>query len=161
MRRTPEWVQSGTAVIITFEFFLYPLSILLLYFLFEGLARFLAGLITSEVVPSLPAVLVFKSIALLERKRTRDELSELPLDRFERLPGDKIRITSAQAKAGWNASVTISIDGRWYELEAEERASGQLSYVYLLRPAPIGKILRRIEHYQIPSAVKTNERVKT
>lgn len=61
MNGRPEWVQSGGVAIITFEFFLYPLSLLLLYLGLEGFLRFAAGITASEVVPSLPVVFASRS----------------------------------------------------------------------------------------------------
>ena len=68
-------------------------------------------------------------------------------DAVERLPDTRIRIASAAVKAGWNSSVTISIDGRWFEVEREEHAQPPHPYVYILRPAPPGKVLRGYQEY--------------
>ena len=68
-------------------------------------------------------------------------------DAVERLPDGRIRIASAAVKAGWNSSVTIGIDGQWFEVEREEQAQPPRPYVYVLRPAPPGKILRGYQQY--------------
>lgn len=151
MRGTAEWVQSGTAVIITIEFLIYPLSLLLAYLAIEGLVRFAAGMITSEVVPSLPVVLGYNFITGLQRRREMARLRSLPPDQWQVLPAEKIQIASAQAKPGWTAVATIAIGERWYEVESERSGPAPLSWVYVLRPAPAGKILRRLEHYDPPS----------
>jgi hypothetical protein len=52
LRRAPEAVQSGVIILTTMEFFLYPLSILLLYFALEGAARCVSSAITSTIVPA-------------------------------------------------------------------------------------------------------------
>lgn len=148
MNGQAEWVQSGSAAIVTFEFFLYPLSLLLLYFMFEGLLRFAAGIATSEVVPSLPVVLAFKAMETVEKRREIKHILSLPPDRVEMLPNGNVRIASALHKAGWDASITIGLDDRWYEVEREMQENGPLPWVYLLRPSPIGKIFRRVEQYE-------------
>lgn len=150
---TSEAVQSGTAVLITLEFLMYPVSLIVLYFFCEGLVRFAAGVTSSEVVPSLPVVLVFKLVQIRERRRHATYLRSLPCDRVESLPDYRIRISSALPKSGWNSSITISIADRWLEVESQQIATGPLPYVYLLRPAPEGKILRRLEQYEPPPLV--------
>jgi len=150
MRGTAEWVQSGTAVIITLEFFLYPLSLLLAYLAIEGFIRFAAGMITSEVVPSLPVTLGYKIMARMQRSNQMARLRSLPPDQFQALAAEKIQIASAQPKPGWTAMVTIAIGERWYELESERSGAAPFSWVYVLRPAPAAKILRRLEHYDPP-----------
>ena len=151
MRGTAEWVQSGAAVIITIEFFFYPFSLLLAYLAVEGFVRFAAGIITAEVVPSLPVVLGYKVIARLHRRKETARLRSLPADQFQILAAEKVQIASAQAKPGWTAMATIVIGERWYEIESERSAPAPLSWIYVLRPAPAGKILRRMERYDPPS----------
>lgn len=68
-------------------------------------------------------------------------------DAIERLSGDRLRISSAAVKTGWNASATIGIDGKWFEVEREEHAQPPRPYVYFLRPTPPGKILRGYQEY--------------
>ena len=147
MTGTPEWFQSGTAVLITFEFLLYPISLILLYLAVEGVVRFAAGVITSEAVPTLPVWLGFKLIQLRQRRKQVRRLNSLPPDRFEVLSDQRLRISSTLPKAGWNGSITISIDDRWYEIESEGVGSAPCRYTYVLRPASPGKILRRLERY--------------
>jgi hypothetical protein len=154
LRGTAEWVQSGTAVIITVEFFLYPLSLLLVYLAIEGFARFAAGIVTSEVVPSLPIVLGWKIIAGLQTRREMARLRSLPPDQLQVLPAEKLEIASAQPKPGWTASATIAIGEHWYEVESERSGPAPLSWIYVLRPAPAGKILRRLERYDPPSTAR-------
>jgi hypothetical protein len=145
-----EWVQSGGAAIITIEFFLYPLSFLLLYFMLEGFLRFAAGIAASEVVPSLPVALAVKSLEAVKKRQDAKQALSLPPDRVEILPDGHVRIASALRKSGWSASITICIDNGWYEVEREMRADEPRSWVYVLRLSPIGKIFRRVEQYECP-----------
>ena len=52
--------EAVLTVLIVLEFLLHPLSLFLLYLAFEGAVRFIGGLVTSEVVPSLLVFLWFK-----------------------------------------------------------------------------------------------------
>lgn len=142
--------STGEAVVnifIVFEFLFHPLPFFLLYLAFEGAVRFIGSLITAEIVPSLLVVLFFKLSASLSRSISRQRRGAPAEDAVERLPGDRIRIASAAVKAGWNSSITIGIDGRWFEVEREEHAQPPRPYVYFLRPAPPGKILRGYQEY--------------
>ena len=160
MNGRPEWVQSGGAAIITFEF-LYPLSFLLLYFCIEGFLRFAAGIAASEVVPSLPVVCAFKiADAARKRRETKQQLSLAP-DQVEVLPDGHLRVSAALPKPRWNATITIGIGNRWYEVEREMRASEPRSWVYVLRPSPVGKIFRRVERYECPPNYSSSEDAQT
>jgi hypothetical protein len=121
--------------------------LLLAYFAIEGFVRFAAGVITSEVVPSLPIVLGYKIIAGSQRRKEMARLRSLPPDQLQALSADKIQIASAQPKPGWTTMATITIGERWYEIESERSGPAPLSWIYVLRPAPAGKILRRLERY--------------
>src|SRR6185312_4821858 len=102
MNGQAEWVQSGSAAIRTFEFFLYPLSLLLLYFTFECLLRFAAGIATSAAVPSFPVVLASKAMETVEKTLEIKNILALPPDRVDMLPDGNVRIASALHKAGWD-----------------------------------------------------------
>ena len=142
--------STGEALInifIVFEFLFHPLPFFLLYLAFEGAIRFIGSLITAEIVPSLLVVLFFKLSASMSRSISRQRMGAPVEDAVERLPDNRIRIASAAVKAGWNSSITIGIDGEWFEVEREEHAQPPRPHVYFLRPAPPGKILRGYQQY--------------
>lgn len=148
-------VQAGATVVVLLEFFIHPLPALCTYLSIEGLVRFMAGLTAGEVLPSLPVVLAFKIKTFVEQ-RDRKKQDEPPVpDTLENCSDGCLRITSARDKANWNASITISVDGQWFEVErAEATGASPRIYVYCLRPAPLGKILRGYEEYDVASAVR-------
>ena len=84
-------------------------------------------------------------------------------DAVEWLQDSRIRIAFAAVKSGWNATLTIGINGQWFEVEREEQAQPPRPYVYVLRPAPTGKILRAYQEYDVapPDApeIKTPGRI--
>jgi hypothetical protein len=139
--------EAVVTVLVVFEFLFQPLSFFLAYLALEGAVRFIGSLITSEIVPSLLVFLFFKISASTSRSISRQRSGPPVEDAVDLLPYDRIRIASAAVKAGWNSSVTIGIDGRWFEVEREERAQPPRPYVYFLRPAPPGKILRGYQEY--------------
>lgn len=142
--------STGEAVItalVVLEFLFHPLSFFLLYVALEGAVRFIGSFITAEVVPSLFVFLLFKIFDSTSQSIRRRRAGPPVADTLERLMDGRIRISSAAPKDGWNSSVTIGIDGQWFELEREEHAQPPRPYVYVLRPAPPGKILRGYQEY--------------
>ncbi len=139
--------EAVVTVLVVFEFLFHPLSSFLLYLAFEGAVRFIGSLVTAEIVPSLVVVLLFKLSDSTSRSISQRRMDPPVEDAVERLPASRIRIASSAVKAGWNASVTIGIDGEWFEVEREAHAQPPRPYVYFLRPAPPGKILRGYQEY--------------
>jgi hypothetical protein len=148
-----EAVQAGVAVIITLEYLIHPLSFFLLYLAVEGLTRFMGGLAATVVVPNLLLSLYFRSVSSISRIRARRQAATQPADTLDHLPDGVIRIASFQAKDGWNASMTIGIGGQWLEVEREEHGPSPRPFVYILRPASPGKILRGFREYDATAAV--------
>jgi hypothetical protein len=138
--------QAIAGIVIALEYLLHPLSLFLLYLAIEGFIRFVGGLVTGEVVPSLAVSLFFQASSLFVRLRAH-RAAPLVADFLEHLPEGRVRIASAEEKAQWNASLTIGLGGQWFEVEREETGISPRSFVYILRPVLPGKILRRYEEY--------------
>jgi len=134
--------QAIIAFIVFLDFLIHPLSLLLLYLAIEGFVRFAGGMIAGEIVPNLLVSLYFKTADSASRRRTPPVA-----DIADRLPDGRIRISSASQKAGWNSSITIGIEGQWFEVESEEQAPPPRAFVYVLRPASPGKVLRGYQEY--------------
>jgi hypothetical protein len=153
-----ESTQGWFAMVFFFEYLMFhPLALLLFYLAFEGFIRFVGGLCVSEVVPSLPVVLAFTIKTYAEHKKTQTELHVLASipDSFEVLADDeRLRIAASRAKLTWNATLTIGVGGEWYEVEREEKGTPPREYVYILKRAPVGKILRAYEEYDLAVTVK-------
>lgn len=148
-------VQTGAVIIVTLEYLLHPLALLLLYLAIEGLFRFMAGLVSGEVLPNFLVVLAIKAGNISSRLSERRQKIDLVLDTVESLSDGRLRIASANVKSNWNASITIGLAGQWFEVEGAEQGAPPRVYVYLLPPAPQGKVLRGYEEYDPASALKT------
>lgn len=149
--KTSEIFQSGTLIIVTLEFLIYPVSLLLLYLCVEGAARFATGLIGSDVLPSLPVVLAFKIKSYIRNRRQQERVRQLPPDTVTALPDGRLRIATAHSRPSWsNPNLTIAIHGEHYELERMDKAALPRPFVFFLRRAPEGKILRTYEEYDAP-----------
>jgi len=144
--------QAVISVVVVLEYLLHPFSLFLLYLAIEGLVRFMGGLITNEVVPSLLVSLAFKTAGLLSWAKARRHSAPALPDYLEHLPDGRVRIASDRAKTGWNASVTIGLSEKWFEIEREETAPLPRPFVYVLRPLTPGKILRGYQEYDAASA---------
>lgn len=137
--------ETGHAIIVLIvflDFLIHPLSLLLLYLAIEGFVRFAAGMITEEIVPSLLVSLCFKTTDSASRTRVPPVA-----DIADRLPDGRIRISSASQKTGWNSSITIGIGGQWFEVEREDQELPPWTFIYTLRPASPGKVLRGYQEY--------------
>jgi hypothetical protein len=152
IQRVSDRQESGLFVESTLEFLLYPLSLLLIYFSAEGLARFVAGLIGGEVLPSLPVWGGWLLVRHRNKAREERRLSALPPDTVEYLPGNRVRISSARLRPTWNATVTIHIAGEDYEIENKEPGDPTRPLVFVLRHVPVGKVRRGYEEYDLGSA---------
>jgi hypothetical protein len=153
-----ESTQAWLAIVFFFEYLLFhPIALLLFYLSLEGFIRFIAALSVSEVVPSLPIVLGFtvkRHFAGRKDRHRRQALASIP-DSFEVLAdGEHLRIAASQAKTTWNAALTIGVDGAWYEVEREETGIPPREYVYFLKRAPVSKMLRGYEEYNLAVAIK-------
>jgi len=158
IQRMNQTTQDWLAIVLFVEYALFhPWGLLCLYLALEGFVRLAGGIAASEVVPSLPVVLAFKINAYLrgrKEQRLQQDLAAIP-DSFEVLAGaERLRIASARVKPRWNPSLTISIEGEWYEVEREERGLPPRTYAYILRRAPIGKAMRGYEEYNRAAAVE-------
>jgi hypothetical protein len=147
-------VQGAATIVVLFEFLIHPLPFLLFYLAVEGFIRFVAGLTAGEVVPSCLVFLAFKARSAFARLDREKQNQALLPDTLENLPDSRIRISSVGAKSNWNASITIGIDGQWFEIERAESAPPPRIHAYWLGPAPLGKILRGYQEYDVASAVK-------
>jgi hypothetical protein len=145
--------EAVVTVLVVLEFLFHPLSFFLLYLALEGAVRFLGSLVTAEITPSLLVFLFFKLSDLTSQSVRRRRQGPAVADAVDWLPDNRIRISSATPKAGWNSSVTIGIDALWFEMESEEHAGPPRPFVYVLRPAPPAKILRGYQQYDIAGAL--------
>lgn len=152
-----EAVQSAGFFVITLEFLMQPLSLLLTYFFLEGWVRAISAALFDEPLPSLPVFLGFTAFSGLKQKKKRRQVANLPPDTIDVLDGERLCIASCQSKSGWNATVTISIRGEWYELDHEEQGRAPHAYVYILKRASMGRVLRGFQAYDPDSAVQLNK----
>jgi len=134
----------------TLEYLLQPLSLLLLYFTFEGAVRMLAGMITGEVVGTLPLQGVAWLHGKAEARWAEWRLGPRIADLVQEGKGTEydLRILSCRPKKTWDRMMTIVYEDVFYELEGEERGPFPRQFIYLLRRIPEGKIIRGYHYYR-------------
>jgi hypothetical protein len=134
----------------TLEYLLQPLSLLLIYFTLEGAVRMLAGMITCEVVGTLPLQGVAWLHGKAEARWGEYRLGPRIVDLVQKGDGAgcDLRILSCRPKKTWDRMMTIVYDDVFYELAGEERGPVPRQFIYLLRRIPEGKIIRGYHYYR-------------
>lgn len=131
-----------------FEYMVQPLSLLLLYFVLEGLGRVTAAVVTGEVLPSLPLQLIAWAHRTGEGWKQERYLGPRVVDTIA--PGDAadhdLRIESSRPKP-WNQLTTISYNDQLYEVARELSGQPPRRFIYLLRKASPNKLVRGLHHY--------------
>ena len=136
--------QTVAAAIVALEYLIHPLSLFLLYLALEGLVRFMGGLITGEIVPSLFVSLGFMAVDSFSRSRDQRRAGPLLADIFEHMPDSRIRIASSARRPVGMRALPLGISGQWFEVEREETGPPPRPFVYILRPALAGKSPARL-----------------
>ncbi len=152
-------VQFGMGFITLLDYMIRPMSVVLMYFSFEGVVRFAAALISDEVVGTMPLHVV--AWAQQRASQARAERAMGPRIADEIQPGDgegyAFRILSCRPKPGWDHLITVSFHDELHEVVGQERGVSPRPYVYLLRPAPAHKIVRGLEQYDPEAVLRRQE----
>ena len=137
----------GLGTIFMFEYFIHITTILLLFFMVEGLVRIVAAVVSGESVPTLPLKLTAIAQTRFEAAKKERALGERIRDVVESLDGtDSIRIASCRPKP-WTQLTTISHDGALFELASEQKSTPPRPFVYILRRKPPTAVIRGIYPY--------------
>jgi hypothetical protein len=134
----------------TIDYLIQPLSLLLIYFTVEGAVRMLAGLVTGEVVGTLPLQAVAWLHGKAEARWAERKLGPRVADLVQKGDGTScdLRILSCRPKKTWDRMMTIVYEDVFYELVGEERGQLPRQFAYLLRRIPEGKIIRGHHYYR-------------
>jgi hypothetical protein len=141
-------VQFGAGMVSLAEYVIHPVSLLLLYFTFEGLVRWVSALVHDEIVPTLPLQLIeWAHHGIATAKHERD-LGPAIEDLVQPGSGDFALVIASCRPKPWTKMTTISYDDKLYELSHEESAQPPRTWVYVLRRRPESKIVRgAVYHY--------------
>ncbi len=149
-------IQFGMGFVSYVEFLIQPLTILIAYFILEGLVRSAAALVTGEVVGTLPLILIERGLRYIRRRREEKRQGEIIPDLVSAAPvegsGYDLSVSSCRAKPNWDQLMTISYAESLYEVADYVEAAPPRRHVYLLRRAPENKVVRGLCHYD-PNAI--------
>ncbi|MGH9734173.1 MAG: hypothetical protein ACRD8A_06260 [Candidatus Acidiferrales bacterium] len=138
-------------------FWLNPVTWLVVYFVFEGTARFLAGLVTGEAYGIAP-LWALEHIWRLTELRRQNARTNPPLVADEITPGDRtcdMKIASCRSKPDWRYPFTIRYAGAYFQVIASvDLTVGSRPHVYSLRRLPPGEIAGGLRDYD-PADVLT------
>ncbi len=146
--------QYGAGLVTLMEFLISPLSLLLIYFLFEGLVRFTAAFISGEVVGTMPLHLLALAGERHSKAVAERALGPRVADEVEPTDNSQLRILSCRPKPAWDHLMTISYADGLYELAGREQGVPPRPYIYLLRPKPEHKVVRGLHHYDPNEALQ-------
>lgn len=114
-------------------FWLNPVRWVVVYFVFEGTARFLAGLATGEAYGIAPLWALERIWRLTERRR-QNARTEPPLVADEITPGDgtcDMKIASCRSKFDWKYPFTIRYAGAYFQVIASVNlGAGPRPHIY-------------------------------
>jgi hypothetical protein len=151
----------AAGIILLVAYVLLPTSLLLIYFAFEGAVRLIAAISTREVVGTLPLALL--DIAsqkwseyYAEKKqgpRVPDLVSEPPMNGS----GYDLAIASCRSRPGWDHLMTISYNDKLYEVAEYIEGDEPRKHIYLLRLAPLQKVVRGLHQYDPEEVMKDKQ----
>ncbi len=134
--------------IMVVAYLVRPLTLVLLYFMLEGVVRLTAAVAADQVIPTLSLQLVAWAHDLGKARYHEFELGPRIADLIEPGVAGKydLKVLSCRPK-DWNPLVTIRFQDQMYELQSQETGSSPRPFVYLLRFRPEGKVVRGLRDY--------------
>lgn len=146
-QRGGESAIMGLGSIFMLEYLIHITTILLVFFMLEGLVRMAAAIVTREIVPTLPLKVAAVVQSHFEAKEKERALGERIRDEVQIVDGsDSIRIASCRPKP-WTRLTTISHEGTLFELASEQKTAAPRPYIYVLRRKPPTAVIRGIYPY--------------
>jgi len=144
-----EVVHFGMGAVAAAEYVLHPLTLLLIYFIVEGAARFLAALVTEEITGTLPLYVVAWVEDRLSQARAERALGQRVPDIVESVysPDYDLRIFTCRRKRGWDRMMTVDWQEQFYEVMREEAGKPPHHFIYRLRKSPPGRVVRHVHRY--------------
>lgn len=145
--RGGESAIMGMGSIFLLEYLIQITTIVLVFFLLEGVVRAIAAVGSEEVLPSLPLQVLALLHSQLDAQAHEKSLGERIRDDVQpQACGNSLQIASCRPKP-WTRLTTISHEGEFYEVVAESKATAPRPFVYVLRKKPPTGVIRGIHRY--------------
>jgi len=146
-QRGGESAIMGLGSIFMLEYLIHITTIVLVFFMLEGLVRIAAAIVTGEIVPTLPLKVAAVLQSHFEAEQKERALGERVRDEVQLIEGsESVRIASCRPKP-WSQLTTISHEGALFELASEQKAGAPRPYIYVLRRKPPMAVIRGIYPY--------------
>ncbi len=157
-----ETAVMGFGLVLLAAYLVSPLTIVLEYFLAEGVIRAVAALVTGESVPTLPLVGAAWALGRTQEAAAEKALGPRVVDLVQAGDGSlyHLLIASCRPKPGWDRLMTISYQEKLYEVTRSEQGAPPRRFLYHLRLKPEGKVVRGLHHYDPAEALPPPEEAK-
>ncbi len=151
-------VQYGMGYVSMVEYFLQPLTWVLLYFAVEGAVRAVAAATTEETIGTLPLHLVAWADERVGEWRMERALGPRVADIVESVysPDYDLRVFTCRPKRDWDRMMTVSHEGQLYEVLGQQDGKPPRRFIYRLRKSKSGWVVRTIHDYD-PAEVLRKE----
>lgn len=142
-------VQYGMGYVSMVEYFLQPLTWVLLYFAVEGTVRAIAAITTQETVGTLPLHVVAWADEKFGEWQTERALGPRVADIVEAVysPDYDLRIFACRPKRDWDRMMTVSHEGQLYEVLGQQAGKPPRQFIYRLRKSKPGWLVRAVHDY--------------
>lgn len=154
--RGGETAVMGLGPLLLVAYLIQPLSLLLLYFMVEGVLRGVSVVVSHEPLPTLPLFLLSLLDARARAYRRERALGPRVIDLVQ-AEGDGLLIASCRAKP-WNRLTTIRYQDELYELAKTDQGAKPRQFLYLLSRIPAHKLVRGVHDYSPDEALPEKER---
>jgi hypothetical protein len=155
--RGGETAMMGLGPLLLVAYLIQPLSLLLLYFLVEGVLRGVSIVVSHEPLPTLPLFLASLADARARAYRRERQLGPRVLDTVQLEGAADLLIASCRPKS-WNQMTTIRYQDQLYELVKTNQGAKPRPFLYLLRRIPAHKLVRGVHDYSPDEALTEKER---
>ena len=147
-------LQMGIGIVSLLEYAFQPLSLLLVYFLFEGMVRWVSAAFTKESMGTLPLVATGWVHDFMEERAEEKKRGAALADTVEaRETGEEsgaefdLRISSQNEKQGWGRSLTLLYQNKYYLVWKQVEGDPPRPFVYLLKEVPPEERTLRMHRY--------------
>lgn len=155
--RGGEAALMGLGPLMLVAYLIQPLSLLLLYFMVEGVMRGVSVVVSEEPLPTLPLFLASLADARARAYRREQELGPRVLDTVQVEGAADLLIASCRPKP-WTPLTTIRYQDELYELAKTNQGAKPRQFLYLLRKIPATKLVRGVHDYSPDEPLPEKER---
>jgi hypothetical protein len=157
MDKGGETAVMGLGPLLLVAYLIQPFSLVLGYFMVEGVVRVTAAVVSSEELPTLPLFLLSLLDARGREYRRERALGERVVDVVQVEGASDLLIASCRPKP-WNQLTTIRYQDQLYELAKTNQGAMPRPFLYLLRRMPLSKLVRGVHDYSPDEALPEKQR---